>query len=164
MKNQKLVSVVLSVVGSFLGVAVIAYGAVNTTIGTNILTGGTLGVSGLSTLVNASTTQVSVSNALWVGGNATTTSAGNIDTKGTLTVAGATTLTGGVAGGLAITGVASVSATTTLSSGLTLGKAGLCIDFFATSTQTATKLEFDPLAATTTSPIGGMMLNYGSCN
>ena len=136
MRNQKFVSVVLSVTLSFLGVAVIAYGA--TTIGTaittsgnlsvtgtglttlvnasttiveasnymavngmattsstgNILTKGTLGVTGLTTLVNASTTRVSISGGLWVNGNATTTSAGAISTQSDLAVLGNSTLTG----------------------------------------------------------------------
>ena len=73
MRNQKIVSVVLSVTLSFLGVAVIAYGA--TTIGTAITTSGDLSVTGtgLTTLVNASTTRLSVSTGLWINGNATTT-------------------------------------------------------------------------------------------
>ena len=91
MKKQNFLSISLSVLFSFLGVFVIAYGA--TVISSNIQTDGTLSVTGLSTLVNATTTRVSISDALWVNGNATTTSAGNFSTEGTLGVAGLSSLT-----------------------------------------------------------------------
>ena len=55
----------------------------------------TLNVTGLTTLANASTTNVSASNALWVGGNATTTSTGAISTQSTLSVTSLATLLGG---------------------------------------------------------------------
>lgn len=49
----------------------------------------TLGVTGLATLANSSTTgNTSLAGALWVGGNATTTAAGAISTQSSLTVAG----------------------------------------------------------------------------
>lgn len=75
-----------------------------TTISTNIQTDGTLSVTGVSTFVNASTTQsASVAGPLWVGGNATTTGAGALTINGafsgtsgtfstTLGVTGLTTL------------------------------------------------------------------------
>jgi hypothetical protein len=78
MRKKNIISVVFSVVLSFVFVAVAAYGA--TTISTNISTAGTLTVSGtttlystlnvtgLTTLGNASTTLTSVSNTLYVGG------------------------------------------------------------------------------------------------
>src|SRR3989344_6113784 len=72
---------------------VVALAQAATTISTNVDTGGTLAVTGLSSLANASTTShVSIAGALWVGGNATTTAAGAISTQSTLTVTGAATL------------------------------------------------------------------------
>lgn len=84
-----------------------------TTISTNISTDGTLAVTGASTLSStlavtgvstftgraamnggASTTNLSASGAVWVGGNATTTSAGAISTQSTLTVTGLSSLNG----------------------------------------------------------------------
>ena len=53
----------------------------------------TLDVTGLTTLANASTTNISASNALWVGGNATTTSAGAITANGLATFLGGATTT-----------------------------------------------------------------------
>jgi hypothetical protein len=150
MKNQKILSVVLSVTLSFLGVAAIAYGA--TTIGTSITTAGdistatasstgqvkldnlvvgqvsagatisaagaisassTLNVTGLTTLVNASTTRVSISGNLMVNGNATTTSTGAISTQGSLKVgASGSTLTKMVAGYCTIATLSPVASST----------------------------------------------------
>src|SRR3989344_5743574 len=74
---------------------VVALAQAATTISTNVDTGGTLAVTGLSSLANASTTShVSIAGALWVGRNATTTAAGAISTQSTLDGTGATTLTG----------------------------------------------------------------------
>ena len=133
MRNQKFVSIVLSVVLSFVGVVVVAYGA--TTIGTNITTAGdvsmatasstgqvkldnlvvgqvsagasisaagaisassTLHVYGNTTLVNASTTQLSTAGGLWVNGLATTTANGIV----TLRSGGTPTCDATVIGGL----------------------------------------------------------------
>ncbi len=86
-------SVALSLVFSTLFIAV-SVGAA-TTISTNITTGGTLNVTGLSTLVYASSTGQSLTGNLTVGGRATTTgSSGNIETAGTLTVVGTSNFTG----------------------------------------------------------------------
>jgi hypothetical protein len=88
MKNQKFVSISLSVLFSFLGVFVVTYGA--TVISTNISTGGTLNVTGLSTLGNASTTQLTISNGAWfVDGNVgigTTTPSSTLDIDGALSL------------------------------------------------------------------------------
>jgi len=50
----------------------------------NLTATGTLSVTGVTTLVNASTTNLSIANNLWVGGNATTTSAGTFTTNGSV--------------------------------------------------------------------------------
>ncbi|MEK7144858.1 MAG: hypothetical protein AAB794_03320, partial [Patescibacteria group bacterium] len=50
----------------------------------NITATGTLSVTGVSTFVNASTTNLSISSNLWVGGNATTTSTGTFTTNGSV--------------------------------------------------------------------------------
>lgn len=84
-----------------------------TTISTNVDTGGTLNVTGLSTLTNASTTILSTTGNFMVNGFATTTaSSGNFATAGTLTVVGASTFTGAVtaASSVTIAGTASTSA------------------------------------------------------
>lgn len=156
MKNQKFVSIVLSVVLSFLGVAVLAYAA--TTIGTNILTAGTLGVSGLTTLGNATTTIVDVSNYLAVGGNATTTSNGNILTNGTLGVTGKTSMANAsttsnvdVAGYLAVGGNATTTSAGNISTNGTLG---------VTSTSNFTgKVTMVNASSTQLSVAGGLWVN-----
>ncbi len=105
---QTIISIILSV----LFVVTVVQAA--TTISTNISTGGTLSVTGASTLtgnvtaagtlavtgltsmVQASSTRLSVFDTAYFGGTATTTisSAGNVSVAGTLGVTGASTLTG----------------------------------------------------------------------
>ena len=63
---------------------------IGTTTATTINIGGSQALTKI--LGNASTTMVSLSDSLWVGGNATTTSAGAISTGSTLNVSGDTTL------------------------------------------------------------------------
>ena len=91
MKSQKIVSVILSVTLSFLGVAVIAYGA--TTIGTDITTAGNI-----ATATASSTGQVKLDNLVvgQVSAGATISSAGAISASSTLYVGGASTLVGAV--------------------------------------------------------------------
>ena len=100
-KGDMMRSVALSLIFStlFIGISV---GAA-TTISTSITTDGTLSVTGASTLtglttmVYASSTGQSLTGNLTVGGRATTTgSSGNIETAGTLTAVGASTLNGAV--------------------------------------------------------------------
>lgn len=88
----------LSILGGItLGATLV--GAV-TTISTNVVTGGTLAVTGASTLtgltsmVQASSTRLSVFDTAYFGGTATSTfdSAGNLAVIGTLGVTGASTL------------------------------------------------------------------------
>lgn len=100
MRNQKFVSVVLSVTLSFLGVAVIAYGA--TTIGTSITTTGDI-----ATATASSTGQVKLDNLVvgQVSAGATISSAGAIIASSTLKVYGAATL----AGALSVTGATTLS-------------------------------------------------------
>ncbi len=91
MRKKNLFSVVFSVVLSFVFVAVAAYGA--TTISTNISTEGTLTVTGLSSLGQASSTMFSA-NSAYFGATATSTfsSAGVLTTpKITIGTSGATT-------------------------------------------------------------------------
>lgn len=116
MKGNKIFTIALSIFTSFVFIFIVTYAA--TTISTNIDTGGTLSVSGVSTLTgavnasstlqvtgaarlystltvdglttlaNASTSVISTTGSLFINGNATTTSTGNISTGGTLTVLG----------------------------------------------------------------------------
>ena len=66
----------------------------------NLTTTGTLNVSGLTTLGNASTTILSLTGNLLVNGFATTTASnGNIDTEGSLTVVGTASTTNLIVGG-----------------------------------------------------------------
>lgn len=93
LKNKYIFSMLASVLVAFGFVALTTYSA--TTISTNVNTGGTLTVTGLSTLGYASTTGVSLTGNLMVNGFATTTgSNGNMATNGTLTVTGLSTLAG----------------------------------------------------------------------
>ena len=75
---------------------------------------GNLIVDGTSALDGgASTTNASLSGALWVGGNATTTAAGNISTSGTLDVGGGTAVNSLVFGYCTISNSANIVATST---------------------------------------------------
>jgi hypothetical protein len=89
-RTSRAVLVALAVIFAGAGIAEAA-----TVISTNILTGGTLGVSGLSSLGQASTTMLSA-NSAYFGNGATATStfdtAGDLSVGGSLTVTGATTL------------------------------------------------------------------------
>ena len=90
----------------------------------------------------------------------------SITNSGAMTQTGAVTLSStlGVTGAATLSSTLGVTATTTLGNTLVLNKGTFCITGYATSTATRIKIEFDALAATTTSPIGGLKLNYGSCN
>lgn len=182
----KIVSVVLAVV---FGVLVVSF-AVNavTTISTNIDTDGTLTVDGASTLtgltsmIQASSTRFSVHDTAYFGGSATTTinSAGNVSIAGTLSITGnatgtsATTTTaffGTVlsANSLSIGGSASTTigtdGTLTVPSGktttLTTSNSATstlivgCLQMYATSTATAIHLTFATAQMATTTSQGG---------
>jgi len=89
-QGHKVLSVVLSVLCSVLLVSGFVYA---TSIGTSISVDGTLSVTGLTTLGNATTTILSTTGNFIVNGYATTTAAsGNFATAGTLNVTGLTTL------------------------------------------------------------------------
>lgn len=134
--------------------AVMGFVQAATTISTNISTGGTLAVTGLSSLANASTTgAVSVAGALWVGGNATTTAAGAISTQTTLNVLGLSTLatastTGATshAGAVWFGGFATTTAAGAFSTGSTISVA-------ATSTLASSTLAHLAVGSTTPSQI-----------
>ena len=111
-----------------------------TTISTNISTGGTLSVTGVSTFVNSSTTQsATIGGPLWVGGNATTTAAGALTLRGPLTVT-------------------NPAATSTATVG--------CVVTTATSSATSIRLLFNTQATTTSingNTVQGVVLwGYGS--
>ncbi len=91
-RNIGPVAITLSVIASVLFVVGVVQAA--TTIGSNINTDGTLGVTSLTTLGQASTTRISVFDTAYFGGTATSTfnSAGNLSVAGTLGVTGASTL------------------------------------------------------------------------
>lgn len=112
----------LKVLGSAVIAALLMAGVASaaTTITTSISTGGTLTVSGASTLTGlasldgaASTTNLSTSGAVWVGGMATTTSAGAISTRGSLTVGSAGTAASGMVFGYCNFANVVITATTT---------------------------------------------------
>ena len=97
--NRSVISVIASVVLSVLLIAAIV--EASTTISTNVSTDGNLtvtgtaSVTGLTTLVFASSTTQSLTGNLLVNGYATTTgSSGNFATAGTLTVGGTASVTG----------------------------------------------------------------------
>lgn len=94
-QRSRYASVIISVLVSFLFVSMSVYGA--TTVSTNLSTGGTLSVTGLSTLTGfISTASSTVSNTLWVAGAFTASStlqaSGNAFLYGTLGVGATTTL------------------------------------------------------------------------
>src|SRR3989344_2748650 len=97
-RMTKVISVILAVVFGVLLISLVVNAA--STISTNIETGGTLSVTGASTLtgltsmIQASSTRFSVHDTAYFGGSATSTfdSAGNLTVIGTLGVTGKTTL------------------------------------------------------------------------
>lgn len=93
-KNVGPVAVVLSVIVSVLFVVGVVQAA--TTIGSNISTDGTVSVTGLTSLGQASSTRFSVFDTAYFGGTATSTfsSTGALSVISTLGVTGVTTLTG----------------------------------------------------------------------
>lgn len=98
-KGGMMKSLALSLIFStlFIGISVGAATTISTNINTggNLIVSGTTGLTGLTTMVYASSTGQSVSGNLTVGGRATTTgSNGNIETAGTLTVTGTSGFTG----------------------------------------------------------------------
>jgi len=134
-RTTKILSVVLAVVFGVLFVTLVANAV--TTISTNIVTGGTLAVTGASTLT------------------------GNVTAEGTLTVDGASTLTGNVTmsgGNGALTITTSNSATSTVEVG--------CVQMYATSTDTAVRLLFHstttPVVISGTAS-GFVAWGYGTC-
>ena|SRR3989344_2168892 len=154
-----------------------------TTISTNISTGGTLSVTGVSTFVNSSTTQsATIGGPLWVGGHATTTAAGALTLDSTLNVTGvstfvnsSTTQSATIGGPLWVGG----NATTTAAGALTLrgpltvtnpaatstATVG-CVVTTATSSATSIRLLFNTQATTTSingNTVQGVVLwGYGS--
>ena len=157
-RMTKVISVILAVVFGVLLISLVVNAA--STISTNIETGGTLSVTGASTLtgltsmIQASSTRFSVHDTAYFGGSATTT----IASDGTLTVpvGKTTTLT------------TSNSATSTLIAG--------CVQMYATSTDTAVHLTFATANMATTSSQSGtggdaatglstgvVLWKYGAC-
>lgn len=157
-------SLSLSVLSFFLVVSVL-YAA--TTIGSNIATGGnitvapgygldassggvlnigtttatTINIGGSQALTkilgNASTTMVSLSGALWVGGNATTTSAGAISTGSTLSVSGDTSLSTASTTGLVKIHQLKIATTGSTLSGMAFGYCNFATNVTIVSTTTA---------------------------
>ena len=123
--TRRVTGVVLATLLSLFLVALITYGA--TTISTNVSTGGTLDVTGATTLNAAVTLGDAVTDNITITGNATssnafdvegtftvngfatTTTGGDISTKGSLTVNGAATLGDAAADAITITGNASTT-------------------------------------------------------
>ena len=96
--KNRFLTLTLSVVLSVLVIVSVVSAA--TTISTNIDTGGTLNVTGKTTLTNASTTMISSTGDLWVNGYATTTASnGNIDTAGNISAVGTASSTSLIVGG-----------------------------------------------------------------
>lgn len=159
----------------------------STTISANIETGGTLGVSGLSSLAGfQSTASSSVGSTLNVTGvstlaglvsSASSTFTGALQASstlqatgattlfGTLSVTGASTLTGDITGGGG-SGALTLTTTNAATSTATIG----CVQTYATSTDTPVRLELTTSAVSTTThrqgaaQIGGTMVwIFGTC-
>lgn len=132
-----------------------------TTISTNVDTGGTLNVTGLSTLTNASTTILSTTGNFMVNGFATTTASnGNIATAGTLTVVGASTLTGNVtaAGSVIIAGTASTSALKVGDEPAAPTMNGMVFGYCSFTDVTLAASSTDGFASCTTVPAGALVV------
>lgn len=156
-------SVILSVIISVLLVVGVVEAA--TTISTNIVTGGTLNVTGLSTFIQASSTRMSVHDTAYFGGTATSTfdSAGNLTVVGTLDVTGLTTLVNASTTRISTTGDLYINgfATTTGSNG----------NFATEGTLDTTGVATLGTASTTSLVVGGDDTNntisgliFGTCN
>jgi len=161
-KDSNLLKMVIAVlVGVFFVVGGVSAA---TTISTNVSTGGTLSVTGASTLtgltsmIQASSTRFSVHGTAYFGGTATSTfdSAGNLTVVGTLGVTGLTTLTGASTTRISLTSNLMVNgmATTTGSSGDIATQGSVTI--LGTASTSAVKVGDEPNATT----INGMVTGY----
>src|SRR3989338_8233330 len=145
-RNNNWIAMTIAVVAGVL----LVVGGVQaaTTISTNIETDGTLEVTGASTLtglttmIQASSTRFSVHGTAYFGGTATSTfdSAGNLTVVGTLGVTGLTTLTGASTTRISLTNNLMVNgmATTTGSSGSIATEGDLTV--LGTASTTALKV------------------------
>lgn len=136
MKNKNFISIVLSILLSFVFVAVAVYAA--TTIGTNIDTGGTLAVTGLTTLGNATSSVLSVTGMTYLDGGLTmdTDKFTVADTSGNTSIGGTLTVTGNsVFSTASSTGLASLDSIKISSVGSTVAGVvfGTCTVDFGTS-------------------------------
>lgn len=170
-------------VSSILLFGIVAVQA-STTISTNIETGGTLGVSGLSSLAGFQSTASSsvgavfnvtgVSTLAGLVSSASSTFTGALQASstlqatgatrlfGTLTVTGASTLTGDVTMSGGDDGL-TITSSNTATSSVVVG----CIETYATSTATPVKLALGSTSAATTTfgaaGIGSVAWLYGNC-
>lgn len=153
-QNKSFVSVLLSVVLCFTFVFVVVNAS--STISANISTEGTLGVTGVTTLTYASTTAISTTGSLMIGGNATTTSSGAFTTESTAGIASSTP-----AQELGVTGDVSVgsSATTTIFLDSTTADTGGCLQMRG-SDGVIYRLY---VTATSTGDVAGWLFAAGTC-
>lgn len=160
----KVVSVVLTVVFGVLLVSLVANAV--TTISTNVNTGGTLTVDGASTLtgltsmIQASSTRFSVHDQLYVGGSATT----SINSAGVITLTNGETIANATNGDITLTATNVVLVGTASSSAIKVGDEavptinGLSFGFcnFSDTTVTATSTNyFDCTTNTASSLVSG---------
>lgn len=153
--NRGPVSVVLSVILSVLFVVTVVEAA--TTISTNITTGGTLDVTGQTTLIQASSTRMSVHDTAYFGGTATTT----INSAGLITLTNGETIGNTTDGDITLTATNVVLVGTASSSAITVGDEsvptinGLSFGYcnFTDVTVTASSTEFFDCTTNTASTL-----------
>lgn len=167
-------------VASILLFGIVAVQA-STTISANIETGGTLGVSGLSSLAGFQSTASSsvgstfnvtdVSTLAGLISSASSTFSGKLQASSTLQATGATTLfsTLTVSGDATLSGGSGALTLTTTNAATSTATIG-CVQTYATSTETPVRLELTTSAVSTTThrqaaaQIGGTMVwIFGTC-
>lgn len=93
------------------------------------------------------------------GSTSATWTAANLVSEGTITSSGAATLASA-----SVTDTLGVTGTTTLSDGLNLNNAGLCVNFYATSSATRVHLTASTTGTMPGSAAAVMTVDYGSCS
>ena len=164
--TRRVTGVVLATLLSLFLVALITYGA--TTISTNVSTGGTLDVTGATTLNAAVTLGDAVTDNITITGNATSSNTFNV--AGNFKVNGYAT-TSGSSGNFATAGTLTVTGATELNGAVTLGDAAVDAIIITGNASTTNSLTIGKTASTTKLVVGGddvhgtfASIIFGTCN
>ena len=161
MRIKEFFSIFLSVILSVTFVAVSVYAA--TTIGTNIDTGGTLAVTGLSTLGNASSTQLTATNSVYLATTGGSVGVGTTTPTSLFSFHGNSLLSGTAFFGAAITATSTLNVTglTTLGNASTTVLSVSGASYFSTASTTG----LATISSMKVSSIGDTVsdIQFGTC-